>query len=55
MSSTLEGTLRFLAVTLILILPALATYLNQARSGGGTRRDEPSAKTPTDAADRSAG
>jgi hypothetical protein len=39
MSSTLEGMLRFIAVMLTVILPALATYLNPARLGGDVRPD----------------
>jgi hypothetical protein len=51
MSSTLEGTLRFVAVMLIMILPALATYLNRARMTAGAKREPNSPKTPCDPAD----
>jgi hypothetical protein len=53
MSSTLEGTLRFVAVMLIMILPALATYLNRARLRASANREPNSAKTPREPADRS--
>jgi hypothetical protein len=44
MSST-EGTLRFIALMLLLTLPGLAVYLNRSRPGHGTDRGkrEPSA------------
>jgi hypothetical protein len=55
MSSTLEGTLRFIAVMLILILPGLAVYLNRSLLNIGVRRDPASPKTPRAPADRPGG
>jgi hypothetical protein len=51
MSSTLEGTLRFMALMLIMILPALAIYLNRARMAAGANHDSNSPKTPCDPTD----
>jgi hypothetical protein len=51
MSSTMEGTLRFIALMLIMILPALAIYLNRARMAAGANRDPNSPKIPCDPAD----